>query len=238
MLSLSSVSLLHWHISSRALHSSVQQILSWGYETGQAPYNPNGFPSSAGLATNGSASISGTSLKLTNGGADEAGSVFFASPVDIAAFNTGFDFQLTDPSADGFTFAIQNVGPAALGADGGSLGYAGIGKSVAVKFDLYQNAGDPSGNSTGVFVDGALPFGSTSIDLTGSGINLHSGDKMHANLAYDGYALTLTITDTVSPATWSHPFVIDIPSTVGGTTAYVGFTGGTGGLSSTQQILN
>ena len=30
--------------------------------------------------------------------------------------------------ADGFTFTIQNVGPGALGGDGGSLGYSRIGK--------------------------------------------------------------------------------------------------------------
>ena len=183
-------------------------------------------------------SLSGTSLQLTNGGLDEAGSAFFATPVNIQSFNTDFTFQLTNPAADGFTFTIQNIGPNALGSDGGSLGYAGIGKSVAVKFDLFQNAGDPSNNSTGIFVDGAGPIGPTSIDLTGSGINLHSGDKMDANLTYDGESLTLTITDLVTLATWSHPFVVNIPAVVGGNTAYVGFTAGTGGLTSTQQILN
>ena len=109
---------------------------------------------------------------------------------------------------------------------------------MAVKFDLYQNTGDPSNDSTGIFVDGAIPIGPNSIDLTGSGINLHSGDKMDVNLTYDGEALTLTITDLVTLASWSHPFVINIPAIVGSNTAYVGFTAGTGGQSSTQQILN
>ena len=60
---------------------------------------------------------------------------------------------------------------------------------------------------------------------------------MDANLTYDGATLTLTITNLVTLATWSHPFVINIPATVGGNTAYVGFTAGTGGESATQQIL-
>ena len=76
------------------------------------------------------------------------------------------------------------------------------------------------------------------IDLTGSGINLHSGDQMDAHITYDGTTFNLTLTDLVTQAAWSHPFVINIPATVGGDTAYVGFTGGTGGQTATQQILN
>ena len=92
--------------------------------------------------------------------------------MNIQSFTTDFTFQLTNANADGFTFTIQNVGPGALGSDGGSLGYAGIGQSVAVKFDLYQNEGDPSNNSTGIFVDGVFPIGPWSINLNGTGINL------------------------------------------------------------------
>ncbi len=61
---------------------------------------------------------------------------------------------------------------------------------------------------------------------------------MDANLTYNGATLTLSITDLVTRATWSHPFKINIPATVGGNTAYVGFTAGTGGESATQQILS
>ncbi len=197
-----------------------------------------GFGQAQGvLQFNGNSSLAGTALELTNGGLYEASSAFYPSPVNVQSFTTDFTFQLTNPAADGFTFAIQNVGPGALGTDGGSLGYGGIGQSVAIKFDLYQNHGDPSNNSTGLFVDGALPIGSTSVDLTGSGINLHSGDKMDAHLTYDGTTLNLTLTDTVTWKTWSHPFAINIPATVGGDTAYVGFSGATGGETSTQQIL-
>ena len=174
---------------------------------------------------------------MTNGGHDEAGSAFYATPVNIQSFTTDFIFQLTNPSADGFTFTIQNAGLGALGGLGGPLGYSRIGESVAVKFDLCQNHGDPSNNSTGLFVDGAAPIGPTSIDLTGTGINLHSGDKMDANLTYDGTTLTLTITDLVTLATWSHLFRINIPEKVGGNEAYVGFTGATGARPQPSKFL-
>jgi hypothetical protein len=54
---------------------------------------------------------------------------------------------------------------------------------------------------------------------------------------YDGTTLTLTITDLVTTATYTTSTVINIPATVGGNTAYVGFTGGTGGYTATQKIL-
>jgi hypothetical protein len=60
---------------------------------------------------------------------------------------------------------------------------------------------------------------------------------MAVQLVYNGTTLTMTITDTVTQATYTTSFTINIPSTVGGNTAYVGFTGGTGGLTATQEIL-
>jgi hypothetical protein len=74
--------------------------------------------------------------------------------------------------------------------------------------------------------------------MTGSGVNLQSGDTMSAHLVYDGTTLTLTITDQVTTASFTTSTVINIPATVGGNTAYVGFTGGTGGYTATQNVLN
>jgi hypothetical protein len=217
--------------------SATQQILSWSYEPTLVPYQPSSFPSGTStVALNGSASLTGSTIELTNGGNDEAGSAFYASPVNVQSFTTDFDFQLTNAAADGFTFTIQGDGPTALGAIGGSLGYKGIAKSVAVKFDLHNNGGEGS-DSTGIYTNGASPV-MPSIDLTDSGIDLHSGDMMHASLNYDGTALALTITDLATNATWTQPFVIDIPSNVGGNTAYVGFTAGSGSATAVQQILN
>jgi hypothetical protein len=60
---------------------------------------------------------------------------------------------------------------------------------------------------------------------------------MHAHLTYDGTTLTLTLTDTVTNATFTASQAINIPSTVGADTAWAGFTAGTGGTVSTQEIL-
>jgi hypothetical protein len=58
-------------------------------------------------------------------------------------------------------------------------------------------------------------------------------------MSYDGTTLTMTITDTTTPAnTFTTSFPINIAATVGGNVAFVGFTGGTGGQTATQEILN
>jgi hypothetical protein len=134
------------------------------------------------------------------------------------------------------TFTIQGDNVWALGYSGGGLGYQGISNSVAVKFDLYNNAGEGI-DSTGLYSGGAAPT-IPSTDLTSTGVNLHSADLMHAHLVYDGTNLTLTLTDTVTNAVATEVFPVNIPSVVGASTAYVGFTGGTGGSSATQNVLS
>ena len=69
-------------------------------------------------------------------------------------------------------------------------------------------------------------------------MNLHSGDVFHVVMSYDGTTLTMTITDMSNTTqTFTTSWPVNIASIVGGSTAYVGFTGGTGTLTSTQEIL-
>jgi hypothetical protein len=197
-------------------------------------------------------------LELTDGGFGEAGGAFLSNRVGVQNFITAFTLQITpgtSPTADGMAFVIQGVGPAALGGPGGGLGYGSdtvggpvaLPRSLAIKFDLYSNAGEGI-NSTGIFTDGRSPtirepglapgFPDTSIDLTGTGIDLHSGDTFRVNLGYDGTTLTETITDTVTHATFTTSYVVNIPGLLGSDVGYVGFTGGTGGLTAVQDILS
>ena len=203
----------------------------------------SGFPNATGLQLNGSTKVNANSLEVTDGGSYEAGSAFWTTPVNIQSFTTNFTFQLTSAVADGFTFTIQDAGTTALGNLGGGLGYGvnpnggttgGIGKSVAIKFDIYSNSGEGS-DSTGIFTNGAAPT-NPAVSLTSSGIVLSSGDTISAQLVYNGTTLTLTLTDTVTSKTFTQAFTINIPTTVAANTAYVGFTGGTGGGTAIQNI--
>ncbi len=83
----------------------------------------SGF-SSSGLALNGSATLNGTRLRLTNTVVNQAGSAWYTTPVNIQTFTTDFTFQLTSPTGNGITFTIQNAGTTALGPTGGVLAMA------------------------------------------------------------------------------------------------------------------
>jgi hypothetical protein len=192
------------------------------------------------MVLNGNAAITGTALSLTTTNPTfQKGSAWFPTALNVQKFTTDFTFQLSagSPTADGFTFAIQGNSTAAIGGTGGALGYGTIGKSVAVKFDLYSNNGEGP-DSTGLYLNGASPT-TPAVDMTSSGVDLHSGHVFSVHIVYDGTNLTMTITDTTNTAltftqTWQ---AVNIPGTVGANTAFVGFTGGTGGYTANQSVL-
>jgi hypothetical protein len=220
---------------------------------------PNGFAAASNLVTaNGSAKINGSALQLTDSATNmESGSAWYAVPVNVQSFTTNFTLQLVNAKANGMTFAIQNQppvsadksllyvsgGPHAVGNNAGGLGYSGstggngtqtgLSTSIAVKFDLYGGSGD----TTGLYTNGA-DVSPPGVDMTSSGVSLHSGNPLNVTLGYDGATLSMTITDSKTKASFSKNWAINIPSTVGGNTAYVGFTGATGGLTATQNVLS
>ena len=197
----------------------------------------SGFSSIAGLTLNGNAVNTSNQLQLTSTvGSYQAGSVFWTQPIGIQTFTTDFSFQLLSAQGDGFTFTIQGVGPKSLGASGSGLGYQNIAKSIAIKFDLYSNAGEGT-DSTGVYTNGAVPT-VPAVDMTSSGVVLKSGDSMLAHVTYDGTTLSMTLQDLVTNKSFLLTQAINIPQIVGANAAYVGFTGSTGGLTATQKILS
>ncbi len=137
--------------------------------------------------------------------------------------------------ANGFTFTIQNNSPTALGGPSSGLGYGGIGKSIAVKFNFY-NYNNEGSDSTGLYTNGAAPVLPT-VDVSPSGVQIGGGDNIAAHITYDGTILTLTLTDGLLNKTFTQSWPINITQYTGGNTAYVGFTGGSGGLSASQKLL-
>ncbi|QEH37254.1 Legume lectin domain protein [Aquisphaera giovannonii] len=235
-------------------------------DAGYSPYSPTqaiatgtlidhsgGFSSHSDLSANGNVDWNDGAMQLTNGYEFNSSSSFYTTPVSVLNFTTTFTFQMAPgttapPIADGFTFTIQNsgAGTSALGQAGGGLGYAGIGNSVAIKFDAYKPFGDHS--STGLYVNGDYPDvsppgpGDVYVPLDGTGIDFNAAatdatpHTFQASLSYDGTTLTETITDETTGATFSTQYAINLAGYLNSTSAYVGFTGATGGATSIIQI--
>ncbi|HWE02877.1 MAG TPA: fibronectin type III domain-containing protein [Tepidisphaeraceae bacterium] len=197
-----------------------------------------GFAGTSQLTLNGKAALSAAALQLTGGAANQASSAFFTSPVGIANFTSSFTFKsnASSTSGEGFTFTLQNVAANALGSSGAGLGYGGIAKSVAIKFDLYSDSGEGT-DSTGLYTDGATPTSAGSINLSSTAINFHDGDTFRVDLAYTGATLTETITDTTTNKSVAEKYTVNIAGVIGGNSAWVGFTASTGAATSTQDIL-
>jgi hypothetical protein len=160
--------------------------------------------------------------------------------VNVGEFTARFEFQVGDAPdgrlGDGLALVFQNAGPNALGAAGGGLGYAGIEKSVALKFDLVDNAGEGA-ESVGLYLNGAAPT-TPAQPLPGGVIHLHSGHVFRVDLRYVGGVLNYMVWDTVTGSGAGNSFSVDLPAAVGGPTAYVGFTAGTGELFAPIDILD
>lgn len=237
--------------ASTGAETAIQRIVNWQLTSSSCcqssePAFPAGFSTSSAITLNGQAAIANGSLELATDAAQEASSAFFSTAVPVNKFTSDFDFVLSSQQAgEGFTFVVQSAGLHALGSAGSGLGYgvelpggagAKIGQSAAVKFDVHNDAGEGS-DSIGVYVGGASPT-VPSTNLVPSGINLSSGDNFHARLTYDGANLTLNLTDLTQYTVFTATYPVDIPTAVGGATAYAGFTAGTGNVYDTIKVLN
>jgi len=188
--------------------------------------------------------FSGNVLALTDGGSSQARSYFFDVPEYIGGFEASFTYQdVNEGSADGVAFVMQNDprGTAALGSNGGYFGVGGtspITPSAELELNLYNGNGENAGYT---FLTNGLTGingGNGNYYSTGS-VNLASGDPINVMLYCAMGHLALTFTDTVSHVTFStNLYVGNLTNIVGGATAYIGFTGGDGGSSSSQAISN
>jgi fibronectin-binding autotransporter adhesin len=216
-----------------ALSAAVAGVV--GVKHGQA--NITGFAGFAAANSNiGDTNLgyqsSNTAFLLTDSQNSEATSGFNIIPQSISGgFVATYDYVGTG-SADGVTLAFLNpaVGSTTtLGNTGGSLGYAGSGSnSAAVGIEGY-------GSSAAEFTNG----GNEQTSGLGGGINVFSGDTYHVTDVYSGSTFTQNIVDLTTGAAGSQKtYNLSLATTLGSSTALVGFTGGTGGLNATQTVKN
>jgi len=207
------------------------------------------FSSTAGLTLNGSAATVGPVLRLAPATTGQRGTAFTSSAVGVSKFSSVFTFRIMNPGgatdgfgqtgADGLTFTVQSspAGASALGVGGGSLGYGTISPSVAVEFDTWFNGGalDLTSNDIGVDLNGNL----ASIQTVGATPQFDNGAIWTAWIDYDGTTLEVRANTTgLRPAAPTLSQIIDIPTTLGTSTAFVGFTAATGAAFGDHDILS
>jgi len=204
----------------------------------------------------GNTAVAGTALRVTPATTSQSGAGYSNTAITLGAsatFSTTFQFQFTNAGgiapADGITFVLAKV-PTGLGAAGGGIGYQGVPNSVAIEFDTFNNGGlDLSSNHVAIDVNGVLtntatanPYGVATCDF-GSGHTqigcMSNGHVWTVVVGYNGALLTVSVQDAANPVqTVINAFPIDIAANLGTTTAFVGFTSGTGAGFENHDILN
>lgn len=206
------------------------------------------FSSTSGLTLTGTAApvataADGNVLQLVAARSSQAGNAFGTVPINASTFSTVFQFRMTNPGgaadtagqvgADGLTFIVQSVSSSSGGAGLGA-GYAGISKSVGVKFDTFQNGydwgnlGDPSSNFLGIYTNGNVQTTSSTPTVNVSP-DFDDGKLWTAWVDYDGTALSVRANETgVRPNDALLTSNLDLTSILGQGTAYVGFGAATG----------
>ncbi|GIE97076.1 L-type lectin-domain containing protein [Paractinoplanes rishiriensis] len=197
------------------------------------------FADASGLVLNGTAAVTGGVLRLTSGQRNQAGAAWSATTVDPGvAFDTTFDVRTSGPAvhADGFAFVVQTDGSRAIGGLGGSLGYGGMTRSVAVEFDTYRNRGEIDGNHVAVVTGGLAGAHRAS---AAAPVPIFGG-RLHVRIEYAPEAKRLTVALRRAGEPWTHVLTreVDLAETLGTGRAHVGFTAATGRSVSTQDIVS
>jgi hypothetical protein len=205
-----------------------------------AMINYSNFSSTAGLNLVGNAAQFNDRLRLTPAISDQRGAAWFTTRQFVQdGFSTTFQFQITQPGADGFTFAIQNTDVSALGdgSFGGSgLGYHNIPNSLVVEFDTFGECN----SQISVHTRGAGPNSadeSASIGSTCNVPDLKDGGVHTVRVDYVPGTMRIFI-DSFSNALLTVPVDLATTLNLDNGRAFAGFTAATGGIAENHDILN
>ncbi|HSE64046.1 MAG TPA: PEP-CTERM sorting domain-containing protein [Thermoanaerobaculia bacterium] len=235
---------------SKALALSFLLLAAAGAATAQQTINFPNFCNTSAFSLNGStATLNPNAQCVLRLNQDfGVGSAFLTNTFSLAAdasFSTFFSFQILNPvgigdadgpGADGLVFAVQTVSNTA-GGGGGGIGYAGITNSVGVEFDTYNNGEPGGGNHVGIDLNGSVTS-VTSLAIPG---RFNDGAVWFAWVDYNGVTDLLEVRVSNTPARPAAATIfttVDLPTVLGTTNAFVGFTSGTGAGGGTHEIVS
>lgn len=185
-------------------------------------------PADTPWTLNGSATMSGDSLVLTDAVDFETGTAFYPVPLDSGSITVSFEAYIGGGTGgDGLTVAFIDGAslPTSVGFGGSGLGYAGLG-GAAVALDTAQGAGEPADNFIGVAVDG-----------TAAGPNYVATGTNIPSLEGSATTVDVIITDGLVrvylDGAEAFDTLLTLPETV-----LIGFTASTGGANNVHRIDN
>jgi hypothetical protein len=178
-------------------------------------------------------------LTLTDGTNGEACSAFYDFPQYIGGFTASYIYKAGgNRGADGTVFCLQNSGGTTneVGDGGGDLGFYGITNSAGFEINLYTGSSGGAGIQFGT--NGSTPDSANPIAayFYPGFVNYPAGDPTLVQLIYITNVLTAKLTDQTTGALFTTNFDVNLEAAVGGSSAYIGFTGGDGGANSIQQV--
>jgi hypothetical protein len=184
-----------------------------------------------GWSHNGSATITSGVVQTTAAVSNQAGSAFYETPLESKHLVVEFDQTINGGSgADGQTLTFADAtkaSPTALGEQGGGLGFAGI-SGVAVGFDTYKNAANPSSNFAGISNGAGTSAGTLNWLATSTTIPALRTATRHVKVETLNGTVSVWVEGTKYLST-----AVTLPAKV-----LVGFTGGTGGSNDIHKAAN
>jgi hypothetical protein len=205
-------------------------------------FNFTDFTNCTTLQINGNAACTGGVLRVTPANFSQSGSAFSTTLIPLgagASFSTFFSFRISGSNfggADGIVFVVQPVA-STVGGAGGGIGYSGIPNSLGVEFDTWDNgiaAGDPNDSHVGIDLNGSVNSVQTALIAP----PLDNGNIWYAWIDYDGAVLELRLSQVnARPVVPTLSRSLSLATILGTTSAYVGFTSGTGAAYSNHDIL-
>jgi hypothetical protein len=188
------------------------------------------------MTLNGGAKATANALTLVDGQFDMATSAFMAAIPTPSQFSGSFDFTLSQygnysPQADGLSFMIQDApqGAKAVGAAGSSIGAAGVQNAIGIGFQSYV------WNHATIFTTSSTPqHGTQPIEDFSLGSNRI--DTVSVDFHYANNTLSYSAFNNNTGQSIKGSSIFDLGEL--GPKVFVGFTGGSGSLTSVETVSN
>jgi len=199
------------------------------------------FDPAPSLGVQGSAGFANGRARLTPGGSNQSGGVWFPTKRFLQeGFDTSFQFQVGS-GGEGVAFVVQNNALPALGRGGSGLGYEGVPNSLSIEFDR-QSSGDITdiaGSHVSVQSRGPLPNSAASTaSLASEAAPMLAGGNVHAaRIRYVPGTLEVFLDDLNTPLVTASVTLSNLFTLENGQ-AWFGIVAATGAAGATHELVS